>query len=306
MLGSLLFGILFNGDVYNLFDELRRGANVDERLRIELSFQENAFDLAGFPWEYLYVPDSETRAGFFFATDARLVLSRYMPLNTERQTDLKPSKGALRILVVVSSPIDLDPVVSQPVVETIQKVAKEHAIDVAVESKPTIDTLRALLESFKPNVLHYLGHSRFNQAQQQGEIGLLAEDKKMARWVPDRLFSEFFRQLNAVPRLVFLHSCEGGANEMTARFAGLAPQLVRADVQAVVAMQYPITNKAAILFSQAFYSQLALGAPVDNAVQSGRYTLVTNPEYAYTNRVFGTPMLWMRSRTGIVLPKEKA
>ena len=92
---------------------------------------------------------------------------------------------------------------------------------------------------------------------------------------------------------------------MTARFAGLAPQLVRADVQAVVAMQYPITNKAAIQFSQAFYAELSRGAPVDNAVQSGRLALVANPENAYANRVFGTPMLWMRSRTGMVMPKEK-
>lgn len=305
MLGSLLFGALFSGDVNNLLNELRRGTTQDNRLRVELSFQGKAFDIAGFPWEFLFVPESETSAGYYLATDARLVLSRYMPHNTERQAGLKPTKEALRILVVVSSPIDLDMVVAPPVIDTIQNLAKEQAVEVVVEQKPTVDALQKHLETFQPHVLHYLGHSRFNQSRLQGEIALLSDDTKTARWVPDTPFTEFIRQLKVVPRLVFLHSCEGGANEMTARFAGLAPQLIRADVQAVVAMQYPITNKAAIQFSQAFYAELSRGAPVDNAVQSGRLALVLNPEYTYANRVFGTPMLWMRSRTGMVMPKEK-
>ena len=229
-----------------------------------------------------------------------------MPLNTERQAGLKPSKGALRILVAVASPIDLDMVVAQPVIETIQNLAKQQAIEVVVEQKTKVGVLQERLETFQPHVLHYIGHSRFNQSKMQGEIALLSDDDtKTARWVPDTPFTEFIRQLKVVPRLVFLHSCEGGVNEMTARFAGLAPQLIRADVQAVVAMQYLITNKAAIQFSQAFYAELSRGAPVDNAVQSGRYALVVNPENSYANRVFGTPMLWMRSRTGMVMPKEK-
>ncbi len=303
--GSLLFGILFGGEVYSLFDELRQKAGKGNRLRVELSFQGEAFDLAGFPWEFAYVPDTETRAGYFLSTDASLVLSRYIPLNQARQDSLQPSTGPLRILAVVSSPPGLDPVISDPVVKTIKDLAKEYPVEVKVLAAPTVDALTGQLDTFRPHVLHYLGHSRFNESQMQGEIALLADNKKEPRWVPDRLFAEFFRQLEAKPRLVILHSCEGGANEIQARFAGLAPQLVRIDIQAVVAMQYPITNRAAIMFSNAFYRRVASGAPVDDAVQAGRAELVRYPDYGYSNRVFGTPMLWMRSQTGLVLPKEK-
>src|SRR5205823_2530038 len=96
--------------------------------------------------------------------------------------------------------------------------------------------------------------------------------------------------------------CEGGAVDFDANYAGLAPQLVRAGIQAVVAMQYPISNNAAIIFSRAFYRAMAKGEPVDIAVQTGRYRITTSISKAYDSRVFGIPVLYMRSRDGVIQP----
>lgn len=301
--GSLLFETIINGDVFRLYDSLRQQASKSQRLRLQLSFQgDDAFDISGYPWEFLYSPDTDTRRGYFLSTEQDLVLSRYMPLEAARQNSLLPAKPPLRILIVVSSPEGLYKVIAPPVIEAIQNLGNGSDVQINIEKQPSVDRFLETLQANKPDVLHFLGHAQFNQAKNQGEIALLDDDLTSPRWVPDRLFADFFSQMEAIPRLVVLHSCEGGANQFSARFAGLAPQLVRNDVQAVVAMQYPILNKAAILFSKAFYRELARGASVDSAVQSGRYAITLDPDFAYDNRVFGTPMLWMRSRSGVILP----
>lgn len=305
-LGSLLFQAIINGDVYQLFDSLRKAASKSQRLRLQLSFQEQAFEIAGYPWEFLYSPETETRRGYFLATGQDLVLSRYMPLETERVDDLTATGEPLRILIAVSSPEGLYKVIAPPVIEAIQNLGAGFDVQVIVEKQPGIDRFLEGLEANKPHVLHFLGHAQFNQTKNQGEIALLDEDLRGPRWVPDRLFADYFSQMEAIPRLVVLHSCEGGANQFNARFAGLAPQLVRNDVQAVVAMQYPILNKAAILFSKAFYRELARGASVDSATQSGRYAITLDPDFGFDSRVFGTPMLWMRSRSGVILPPPRS
>jgi CHAT domain-containing protein len=117
----------------------------------------------------------------------------------------------------------------------------------------------------------------------------------------DSVFAQMLIRSRAIPRLVFLHLCESATVDSTANFAGLAPQLIQAGVQAVVAMQYPITNRAAISFSRGFYRELAKGRAVDEAVQEGRWR-ITMDENAQASPSFGAPVLYMRSRDGIILP----
>ena len=304
VLGSLLYRTLFNDRIEIFFkqslDEVRK---TRQRLRVQLSFEGKAADLANLPWEYLYSPDTETSAGFFLATHVNLVLSHYMPLEQSRQA-LAPAESPLRILIVVSKPQDPDlgPVSADLVIETIQNLAEKYPIKLDILQKPTIENLLEILEDTKPHVLHFIGHGRFDKLQERGQIALLDINGKNALWINDREFTEFFVQNYAIPRLAFLHLCESGAIDFTANFAGLTPQLIRAGVQAVVAMKYPITNRAATIFSRAFYSELAKGEPVDNAVQIGRWQITINDPLAYDSPVFGVPVLYMRSRDGIIQP----
>ncbi len=293
--GTLLYKMLFSGEIGRFLEQnLAEAQRAKQRLRIQLSFEEKAADLASIPWEYLYEPDY-----YFLATNVNLVLSRYIPLATGRQT-LAPGEGTLHILLVVSKPLDLGPVVSDGVIEPIQKLEEIYPIKIDLLNKPTIDIFLDKIEEAKPHILHFIGHGRFNKADGNGEIALLDYDERSARWVKDDEFADYFVHMHSIPRLVFLHLCEGGAIDFSAGYAGLAPQLVRAGVQAVVAMQYPISNDAAIIFSQAFYRELAKGEPVDIAVQNGRWRITTRIPDAYDSRVFGTPVLYMRSRDGII------
>ena len=72
-------------------------------------------------------------------------------------------------------------------------------------------------------------------------------------------------------RLVVLNSCEGARTTLTDPFAGVATTLVQLGVPAVVAMQFEISDEAAILFAEELYTNL-IGRqdPIDAAVAEAR------------------------------------
>ena len=316
VLGTNLYQVIFDETIGAFFEEhLDRARKDNQRLRVQLSFQERAGDLADLPWEYLYRPDTEMRAGYFLCTYADLVLSRYMPLGTDHKI-LEPEESPLRILIVVSNPEEenLGPVIpglgpavpGNEVIQRIQALSEEdHPIEFDILNKPTVDNFLRSLEDFKPHVLHFIGYGRSDRIEGKGEIALLESDEQNVEWIRDREFADYFVRVRSIPPLVVLHLWETLSTDPNANFAMLAPELIRRNIPAVVAMQYPITNKAAIAFSRAFYRELAKGVPVDDAVQIGRWRITTKVPKAYDNRGFGTPVLYMHSSGSIVQPGQK-
>jgi CHASE2 domain-containing sensor protein len=80
----------------------------------------------------------------------------------------------------------------------------------------------------------------------------------------------------------------------------MSPQLLRRGIPAVVAMQYGIYDEAAVLFAREFYRKLFKGwdrGRVDVAMAHARNRLASEfPE----ERDIGTPVLFMRSREGVL------
>lgn len=301
-LGSLLYTALFDGDTEQLFRKTLEGIQKPDRLRLQLVFNQAAFNLASIPWEFLYRPDRENSAGYFLATHPRLVLSRYIPLEWNRESVLINDK--VRFMVVVSKPKskpgELGPVLEYPVVEVIEELCQKQGFDLFRFENLTIEEFFENLEKVNPHILHFIGHGRYNSDQKRGEIALLKADREQAEWVTDTTFAEFFD--NVKPHLVLLHACEGAQIDFSNKFAGLAPQLIHKRIPAVVAMQYEVTNETAIRFSKTFYKLLAEGEPIDGAVQEGRRQITILDPDAYNNRDFGTPVLYMRSPDGLIMP----
>src|SRR2546430_144567 len=98
-------------------------------------------------------------------------------------------------------------------------------------------------------------------------------------------------------RLVVLNSCEGARGSELDIFSSTAAILVRRGIPAVLAMQYEITDRAAITLSKVFYEALAKGIPVDRAVSEARKTISLA---AGTTVEWGTPVLYMRSPNGVL------
>ena len=96
-------------------------------------------------------------------------------------------------------------------------------------------------------------------------------------------------------RLVVLNACEGARGSGQDVFSSTASILVQRKLPAVLAMQYAITDRAAIEMARSFYEALADGLPVDTAVSEARKGI----SFAVTNTVeWGTPVLFMRAPDG--------
>jgi hypothetical protein len=307
VIGRLLYRVLLKGAVGDFVEWTLNQLPDGDRLRLRLAFEADApgpfRHLPAVPWEYLYAPDLPGRAGFFLATHPRLLLCRYIRLE-RGQGAFAPEDTPLRLLTIVSQPDDptLGEVISEPVLEEIDGLATRLPISTGTVRDPTIDDLEDALRARRPHVLHFMGHGDYDQVGEEGRIALLNEDHG-ARWVSDRLFAEILQHSGVIPRLVVLHSCDGGRVNYRANFAGMAPQLIRNGVQCVVAMQYAVTNRVAIDFSTAFYRHLSAGAPVDEAVQEGRWR-VTRPSDSNVDdpRLLGVPVIYLYSRDAIIRP----
>jgi len=96
-------------------------------------------------------------------------------------------------------------------------------------------------------------------------------------------------------RLALLNACEGAYASQTDIFASTAATLVQQGIPAVIAMQYEITDDAAIEFSEQFYDALTAGLPVDSAVTDARRAVAV----AINNTLeWGIPVLFMRAPDG--------
>ncbi|MEO1085994.1 MAG: CHAT domain-containing protein, partial [Acidobacteriota bacterium] len=85
-------------------------------------------------------------------------------------------------------------------------------------------------------------------------------------------------------------------------FAGVASALVLGGLPAVLAMQIPISDQAAIAFSRDFYAELAAGTTLDEALVEGRQAI----ENTDSNSVeWGTPVLFLRVKDGNVFDRAE-
>jgi CHAT domain len=306
LFGEVLYNAILNGEVGGLFEQLLTAIGAPERLRVQLQFDAPAGRLARLPWEFLYRPGSQTSRGFFLGTERRLVLSRYLPLREGLLTTLQPDAGPLRILVAVASPRDQERIVVDPVVEAISRLAAGVGATVTVLAEATADTLLDALEAATPpHVLHFMGHGEFDEQAQRGQVALVGPGGT-ANWLPDQVFAELVTQADPPPRMVVLHACEGGTADFASDDTGLAPELVRLGVPAVIAMQYVVTNLLAAAFSQTLYDELVKGVPLDHAVQRSRWRLANVGDRRLGLRDFGAPVLYLRSRNALVIPQTTA
>jgi hypothetical protein len=145
------------------------------------------------------------------------------------------------------------------------------------------------------HVFHFIGHGGFDHNTDEGFIALADEEGYSDRFRATklaRLLADHFPL-----RLVLLNSCEGARGSELDLFSSTAAILVRRGIPAVLAMQYEITDRAAIEFARAFYEALADGMPVDAAVAEGRKAV----SLAVANTLeWGTPVLYMRSPDGVL------
>jgi tetratricopeptide (TPR) repeat protein len=203
----------------------------------------------------------------------------------------------LRILGMVTSPSGLDPLdvkhEKRLVEEATRGLREDGLLELTWLEGQTWRHLQRAMRRGPWHIFHFVGHGGFDPATEEGAIAL-SNDTGHMHLLRARSLAELLDDHYPL-RLVFLNSCEGARGSESDAFSSTAATLVRRGVPAVVAMQYEVTDGAAIEFSRDFYEALADSLPVDAAVTEARAAVSMDSILEW-----GIPVLYMHSPDGRV------
>ncbi len=264
------------------------------RLRLRLS---DAPAIAGLPWELLY----DQRINAFLAQSERTPVVRFLDL--PRPPRPIAVDGPLRVLVVISSPTDLEELDVEAEWARIQEALAPKVADrvVVVDRLPeaTLTELGRWLRRRPTHVVHFVGHGDFDQRIREGVI-YFQDDRGRSKAVTSSVLGPFLRDHDPL-RMVVLNACRSARADLVDPYGGMAQGLVQQDATAVVAMQFPISDRAAVAFTGAFYGALVDGLPVDQAASSARKALLAD-----FSDEWATPVLFLRSPDGDIFQQVHA
>jgi CHAT domain len=298
--GGQLYRALFHDELeLNLLRSQAQAAANGRGLRLRLRLSDTP-ELAELPWEFLY---DRTR-NLFLALSHRTPLVRFLEVpDPPRPLLVSPP---LRVLVMIASPSDY------PQLDVEQEWTKlcdalrplEQAGHVQLErlEAATLAALRQRLRRDEWHVFHFIGHGGFDQDTQDGVL-LLEDQTGRGLRVSGQDLGVLLNDHDPL-RLVVFNACEGARADPSDPFAGTAQSLLQRGVPAVVAMQFEITDPAAIKFAQELYAAVADGYPLDAALTEARKAI-----WADGNQVeWATPVLYLCAPDGRifnVIPDEK-
>lgn len=295
--GLRLFETVFDGPVnaclLRSFDQADRQES-GLRIRLHLS---DVPELANLPWEFLF---DQSGRGFLCLSDRSPVL-RYVHL--ARGAQPVAVKSPLRVLAVISSPTDAPQLDVErewsKLNEALGGLIRSGALLLDRLDVATLEGLQRRLRVGEYHIMHFVGHGGFDERTQDGLL-LLEDAEGKGHRVSGQSLGVLLHDHEQL-RLVVLNACEGARSSPTDPFAGTAQSLVQTGIPAVIAMQFEITDEAAITMSSEFYSAVADGYPVDAALSEARKAMFTR-----VNAVeWATPVLYMRSPDGRIFDVER-
>ncbi len=284
--GRLLYDFLFPRSIHSLFTSFRDSLRREERgVRIRLQIKPR--ELNRFPWEYCF----DEQKNVFLAKDSKTPVVRYIDQQYE-PADLVAS-GPLRLLHVVSSPGNLQPLNVEGEAALLESSLQrlQGRLDIQLLKDPDPWMLQNALNEFKPHILHYTGHGEFKSGRGALLLVNQGDPARTARPLEAEQLADILR--NKSVKIVVLNACETATAAVEApAFMSVAYGLVLADVPAVIAMQYKMPDYLALRCTQALYTNLAGGEPLDKAVTEMRIaaSLGANPE---DQVLWGIPVLYM-------------
>ena len=276
--GERLFAWLFADEPLKL--AWAKASGVDTECRVRLRIDASAPELHTLPWELLRQPASPGAPALQLAADSKTPFSRYLALPAAPGRAVVAER--LKVLVAVADPENLLSDFGLVDIDRDQELAalREATTDLPVELVPLSGpcTLAALEAALRHDfhVLHFIGHGVYDTGI--GAALYLANDDNRVQVVRAEELAAMLGRLatkDSPLRLVFLASCQTATTSPADAFRGLAPQLIRAGLPAVLAMQDLVTIPTARRFAQVFYHQLLQHGLVDLAGNQARSTVLT-------------------------------
>ncbi len=292
-LGGKLFETVFGPEVRACFksslDEANRLPATGLRLKLRL---QDTPELSDLPWEFLF----DSSFDRFLAQSDYTPVVRYIEL-PERIQPLAVGLP-LRVLVMTSSPANyprLDVHREKFNMETaLARLKSRNLLQLEWLEEATLRALQQRLREHEYHVFHFIGHGGLDA--RTGEGVLVMQDERGDGWLAGaHRVGTVLHDCRSL-RLAVLNSCEGARNTRADPFAGVATTLLRQGIPAGVAMQFEITDEAAIIFSSELYGALASGLPIDASLAEARKAIYLQPN----DVEWGTPVLYMRSPDGVL------
>jgi tetratricopeptide (TPR) repeat protein len=288
--GQLLYRCVLGGDTGALLAQ--RSADMakrEGRLRLRVRVESNAPELMNLPWELLHDGNG------FLVTRTGLPISR-LPAGIERRAR-PPLDRTLRMLVVVSSPLDLPSHMilntekeQEMIIAALDKLQRNRLIDIDFCEDATLATIQDYLSEQEYDILHFTGHGVFSEELQRSEL-LLENELGNQQRVPDAEFTELVRNHPSL-RLIVLSACQSARTANNTAYPGMAVQLAKQGTSAVLAMQYSVLDATATLFASRFYTGVANNKPIDVALAESRQVLAIAARDEGRERIdFATPVL---------------
>lgn len=288
--GSELFDALITGEVRSRYDVSQaRAQHLGLGLRIKLRIQVS--ELAVLPWEFLY----DVRCGEFVCLSRHTPLVRYLDL--PQPVPPLIVTPPLQILGIVVSPTDVQALdigaEKKRVEDALQVVQQRGIVKLTWMTGETWRDIQRAMRSGPWHIVHFIGHGTYDRNLREGMI-VLSNPQQKTQLVTATDFSRLLADHSSL-RLVILNACEGARGSGQDLFSSTAATLVRRGIPAVLAMQYTISDLAALELAQTFYESLADNLPVDAAVAEARKAIALNQSLEW-----GTPVLYMRAADGVI------
>jgi CHAT domain-containing protein len=290
--GGQLYRALFHDDLeVSLLRSLSEAAARRTGLRIRLRLSDTP-ELAELPWEFLY----DASRNRFLCLSHRTPLVRFLEVpDPPRPLAISPP---LQVLVMIASPSDYPQLDVEQEWNKVQgalaPLEQAGQVHLTRSETATLAALRRQLRRTDLHVLHFVGHGGFDPQAQDGVLAF--EDQTgRARLVSGQDLGVLLHDHDPL-RLVVLNACEGARTDPTDPFAGTAQSLIQQGIPAVVAMQFEITDPAAISLASELYAAIADGYPLDAALAEARKAI-----WADGNQIeWATPVLHLRAPDGLI------
>lgn len=289
-IGKKISKALFRTEILDAYAQSKgivdaRGRGLRVRIRIDPGIEEYA-ELMNLPWEFLY--DNTTNSPIELINKRAIIRDSITPRPV---TSLEVSPP-LKVLAVASDPKNYPSLELGREKDILQGMSKKILnIEVKLLRKSTLEAVLNEMNGGNYHVFHFMGHGGYDGRRKKCVL-IFNDDKKRGNPVD---VDGLKQALPDSVRLVFLNACETARIPEKNPFEAIPTELLRWGIPAVLSMQFPISNLAAIRFCKNFYRYLAKGLPIDQCVGKGRQQIYIKDKI---RSEWGTPVLFMRSADG--------
>jgi DNA-binding beta-propeller fold protein YncE len=284
--GGRLFELAFQDTARDVLRaSLGRARHENKGLRFLLEL-DGAPRLRNVPWELLW--DSPR----FISTSAYTPVLRYVDIAARPlPLALQPP---LRILGLVSSPGDMPALDAgrekEQLADACRSLTERGLLTIDWVADATLSELLERLDDCDYHIFHFIGHGDFDEDHQDGVLLFEGRAGRSQRVTGVELATILADQRSL--RLAVINACEGARMALDSN--GVAANLMQYGLPAVIAMQFEISDEAAIVFARQFYGSLARSHPIDEALADARRGMFA----AGHGLEWATPVLFMNLDDG--------